>query len=60
MRPAFEQDVDEQEQLCQVLWQRCLDAATIQARNNPALHRRQLPRRYWRFLTEKNPERRTP
>jgi probable DNA metabolism protein len=52
---AFEQEAVEQEHLCQVLWQRYYDAATIRSRNNPALHRRQLPRRYWRYLTEKNP-----
>ena len=57
---AFEQEVDEQEHLCQVLWQRYYNAVTIRSRNNPALHRRQLPRRYWRYLTEKNPKRRTP
>ena len=53
---AFEQDVDAQERLCQGLWQRYYDAVTIRSRNNPALHRRQLPRRYWRYLTEKNPQ----
>jgi probable DNA metabolism protein len=57
---AFEQEAVEQEHLCQVLWQRYYDAATIRSRNNPALHRRQLPRRYWRYLTEKNPRGRTP
>lgn len=57
---AIEQKVGEQEQLCQVLWQHYYDAATIRTRDNPALHRRQLPRRYWRYLTEKNPKGRTP
>jgi len=57
---AFEQEAVEQEHFCQVLWQRYYDAATIRSRNNPALHRRQLPRRYWRYLTEKNPRGRTP
>jgi probable DNA metabolism protein len=57
---AIEQKADTQEHLCQVLWQRYYDAATIRSRNNPALHRRQLPRRYWRYLTEKNPKGRTP
>ncbi len=60
MVAAIEQDDDEQEHLCQVLWQRYYDAATIRSRNNPALHRRQLPRRYWRYLTEKNPTSRKP
>ena len=57
---AIEQEAGEQEHLCQVLWQRYYDAATIRSRNNPALHRRQLPRRYWRYLTEKNSKGRTP
>ncbi len=52
--------VDEQEQLCQVLWQRYYEAVNIRSRNNPALHRRQLPRRDWGYLTEKNPVRRAP
>jgi len=57
---TMEQEADEQEHLRQVLWQRYYDAVNIRSRNNPALHRRQLPRRYWRYLTEKNPKRRTP
>jgi probable DNA metabolism protein len=56
----IEQEAGEQETLCQVLWQRYYDAATIRSRNNPALHRRQLPTRYWRYLTEKNSKGRTP
>jgi probable DNA metabolism protein len=41
------------EQLAQALWQRYYAAANIAERSNPALHRRQLPRRYWRYLSEK-------
>ena len=41
------------EQLCQTLWQRYYEAVNIPQRNNPRLHVRQLPRRYWRYLTEK-------
>jgi probable DNA metabolism protein len=41
------------EQLCQTLWQRYYDAVNISSRNNPKLHLRQLPRRYWRYLPEK-------
>ena len=44
------------ERLCQTLWQRYYAAANIQQRNNPRLHLRQLPRRYWRYLTEKQPQ----
>ena len=57
---AFEHEVDEQENLCQVLWQRYYEAVNIRSRDNPALHRRQLPPRYWRYLTEKKPKGRTP
>jgi probable DNA metabolism protein len=41
------------ERLCQALWRRYYNAVNIDARNNPRLHLSQLPRRYWRFLTEK-------
>jgi len=41
------------EQLCQSLWQRYFAAVNIAARNNPKLHLRQLPRRFWRYLPEK-------
>ena len=41
------------EQLCQSLWQRYYAAVNIPQRNNPRLHLRQLPRRYWRYLPEK-------
>ena len=39
-----------------MLRKRYYGAVAIRSRNNPALHRRQLPRRYWRYLTEKNPQ----
>ena len=45
-------DVGE-EQLCQKLWHRYYTAVNISSRNNPKLHLRQLPRRYWRYLPEK-------
>jgi probable DNA metabolism protein len=41
------------EQLSRRLWQRYYAAVTIAARRNPRLHRSKLPRRYWRYLTEK-------
>ena len=41
------------EQLCQKLWQRYYAAVNIQHRNNPRLHMRQLPRRFWQYLPEK-------
>jgi probable DNA metabolism protein len=46
---------NDHEQLCQTLWQRYYAAANVPARNNPRLHLSKLPRRYWRFLTEKQP-----
>ena len=42
-----------EEQLCQTLWQRYFAAVNIAQRNNPKLHLRQLPRRFWRYLPEK-------
>ena len=44
---------DASEAFCQQLWQRYYQTVNISARNNPRLHRRLLPRRYWNFLTEK-------
>jgi probable DNA metabolism protein len=41
------------EQLLQTLWQTYYNAVNISQRNNPRLHLRQLPRRYWRYLPEK-------
>jgi probable DNA metabolism protein len=41
------------EELCQNLWQRYYAAVNIPQRDNPKLHLRQLPRRYWRYLPEK-------
>ena len=46
---------NDHEQLCQTLWQRYYAAVNVQARNNPRLHLSKLPRRYWRYLTEKRP-----
>ena len=53
---AVEQKADKHEHLCQTLWQRYYAVSNIRSRGNPALHRRQLPRRYWRYLTEKKPK----
>ncbi len=38
---------------CQMLWQRYFAAVNIPQRNNPKLHLSQLPRRFWRYLPEK-------
>jgi probable DNA metabolism protein len=42
------------ERFCQSLWQQYYSAANISRRNNPRLHLRQLPRRFWPYLPEKN------
>jgi probable DNA metabolism protein len=50
---AFRQNEPAGEQHCRTLWQQYYAAVNIPQRNNPRLHLRQLPRRYWRYLTEK-------
>lgn len=40
----------------QKLWRRYFQSTTIRSRINPKLHRQQMPARYWRYLTEKQPE----
>ena len=46
----------EKEAAYQRLWRGYFRAATIAERRNLGLHRRHLPRRYWRYLTEKQPD----
>jgi probable DNA metabolism protein len=41
------------EQLYQQLWKKYFKAITIKERINPKLHRQHLPKRYWKYLTEK-------
>ncbi len=50
---APDNDGDDDEKLCQDLWRLYYAAVNISSRNNPKLHLRQLPRRYWRYLPEK-------
>lgn len=40
----------------QNLWRRYFRSTTIRSRLNPKLHRQQMPVRYWRYLTEKQPD----
>lgn len=47
------QDVKEEEY--QSLWKNYFHAVNINERNNPKLHLRHMPRRYWKYLIEKNP-----
>ncbi|MCD8101155.1 MAG: TIGR03915 family putative DNA repair protein [Alistipes sp.] len=43
----------EDEKRFQTLWKNYFDAMAIKERINPRLQRQQMPRRYWKFLTEK-------
>jgi probable DNA metabolism protein len=43
-----------EERFCLTLWKRYYTGVNITQRNNRNLHLRQLPRRYWRYLPEKN------
>lgn len=46
---------DEQEDLYQKLWQQYFSSVNIAARKNMKLHIQHIPRRYWRYLVEKQP-----
>lgn len=48
------QDVQEKEY--QSLWKNYFHAVNINERNNPKLHLRHVPRRYWKYLIEKKPK----
>ncbi|OON67495.1 DNA metabolism protein [Hymenobacter sp. CRA2] len=50
--------LDEREPLFQVLWQAYFDHVNIPERKNVKLHRRHMPKRYWKYLTEKQPRER--
>ncbi|MEO7048005.1 MAG: TIGR03915 family putative DNA repair protein [Ferruginibacter sp.] len=44
---------DESEELYQQLWQQYFSSVNIAARKNMKLHIQHMPKRYWRYLTEK-------
>lgn len=44
---------DEKESLYQKLWQKYFGSVNIQARKNTKLHVQHMPKRYWKYLTEK-------
>ncbi len=44
---------DEKEKQYQALWENYFHAVNIRERNNTKLHLRHMPRRYWKYLTEK-------
>jgi len=43
----------EDEKQFQELWKGYFNSMTIKERINPKLHRQNLPKRYWKYLTEK-------
>ena len=47
---------DEQEDLYQSLWQTYFDHVNIKARKNMKLHIQHMPKRYWKYLVEKQPK----
>lgn len=47
---------DEQEDLYQSLWQTYFNNVNIKARKNMKLHIQHMPKRYWKYLTEKQPK----
>ncbi|MCX2739609.1 TIGR03915 family putative DNA repair protein [Pontibacter anaerobius] len=48
---------DQEEDIYQQLWQVYFDNVNIPERKNPKLHLRHMPRRYWKYLSEKQPRR---
>lgn len=44
---------DDKEREYQALWKNYFNAVNIRERNNTKLHLRHMPRRYWKYLTEK-------
>jgi len=47
-------EADDSEQTYQELWKHFYNSVTIKERFNPGLHKRLLPKRYWRYLIEKD------
>ncbi|RZL32145.1 MAG: DUF4130 domain-containing protein, partial [Pedobacter sp.] len=45
--------IDEKEELYQTLWRQYFSSVNIVARKNMKLHIQHMPKRYWRWLTEK-------
>jgi len=50
--------LDEREPLFKLLWQAYFDHVNIPERKNLKLHYRHIPRRYWKYLSEKQPRER--
>ena len=53
---ALQTIYDEQEDLYQSLWQTYFDSVNIKARKNMKLHIQHMPKRYWKYLIEKQPK----
>jgi probable DNA metabolism protein len=53
---ALKSMYDEQEDLYQSLWQTYFKNVNIAARKNMKLHIQHMPKRYWKYLTEKQPK----
>lgn len=49
-----ENKLSAEEQQCAVLWKDYFKRTNIPARKNTRLHLRHVPKRYWKYLTEKN------
>ncbi len=52
----IEMILDEKELLYQQLWQQYFTSVNILARKNTKLHIQHMPKRYWKYLPEKQPE----
>ncbi|MCC9136713.1 TIGR03915 family putative DNA repair protein [Pontibacter silvestris] len=48
--------LDEEEDKYKQLWQVYFDHVNIPERKNPKLHQRHMPKRYWKYLSEKQPK----
>ncbi len=51
---------DEREEFFQDMWRRYFSSVNIEARKNLKLHIQHMPKRYWKYLTEKLSEKRLP
>ncbi|MEO6289161.1 MAG: TIGR03915 family putative DNA repair protein [Ginsengibacter sp.] len=52
-KETLETIFDEKEELYQALWQQYFQSVNIKARKNMKLHIRHMPKRYWKYLVEK-------
>lgn len=52
--PAVAITMDERDELFQRLWKQYYTSTNIEARKNMKLHLQHVPRRYWKYLVEKN------